>query len=96
MDVMRTFNMLRINFNTPVPYNQRDKVIKGLKDMGLNYERIYQSGNYSLHRFFGRLPTMGDDDVYIHFIDDKSREELKAHGVANSVEIYLNIERKTL
>lgn len=88
--------MLRINFNTPVPYNQRDKVIKGLKDMGLSYERIYQGDIYSLHRFYGRLPEIGSDDVVIHFIDDRSREEFKAHGVANSVEIYLKIERKPL
>lgn len=86
--------MLRINFNTPVPYSQRDKVIRGLKNMGLSYERIIQNGTYSLHRFYGRLPECGNDGVEIHFIDDRTREEFKAHGVANSVEIYLKIERK--
>lgn len=86
--------MLRINFNTPVPYNERDKVIRGLKNLGLSYERIIQNGTYSLHRFYGRLPEFGDENVQIHFIDDKTREEFKAHGVANSVEIFLKIERK--
>ena len=88
--------MLRINFNTPVPYSQRDKIIRGLKDMGLSYERIIQNGTYSLHRFYGRLPEIGYDDVQIHFIDDRTREEFKAHGVANSVEIFLKIERKPI
>lgn len=86
--------MLRINFNTPVPYKERDNVIRGLKNMGLSYERIIQNGTYSLHRFYGRLPEFGDENIQIHFIDDKTREEFKAHGVANSVEIYLKIERK--
>lgn len=86
--------MLKINFNTPVSYSQRDKVIKGLKDLGLNYERIYQNGTYSLHRFYGRLPTYSDEDVQIHFIDDKTRKEFKTHGKNNSVEIFLSIERK--
>lgn len=86
--------MLKINFQTPVPYSERDKIIRGLKDLGLSYERIIQNGTYSLHKFYGRLPNSVDDNVVIHFIDDKTREEFKAHGVANSVEIYLKIERK--
>ena len=86
--------MFKITFNTPVPYDQRDKVIKGLKALGLSYERIYQNGTYSLHRFYGRLPEFGEENVMIHFVDDKTREEFKAHGVANSVEIFLRIERK--
>ena len=89
--------MLKINFNSPIPYSQRDRIIRELKNLGLSYERIYQSGTYSLHRFYGRLPTISDSevsDVEIHFIDDKTKEQFKAHGANNSVEIFLRIERK--
>ena len=55
--------MFKITFNTPVPYEQRDKVIRGLKALGLSYERIYQNGTYSLHRFYGRLPEFGEENV---------------------------------
>lgn len=90
--------MLKINFNSPIPYSQRDRIIRELKNLGLSYERIHQNGTYSLHRFYGRLPTISADDiddVEIHFIDDKTRENFMAHGSNNSVEIFLKIERKT-
>lgn len=88
--------MIRINFNTPLPYNQRDRTIHALKDLGLNYERIHQNGTYSLHKFWGRLPSFDGEDVEIHFIDDYTRETFKTHGVNGTVEIYLKIERKTI
>ena len=90
--------MLKINFNTPIPYSQRDRIIREMKNLGLSYERIHQNGTYSLHRFYGRLPTINkseiEDDVQIVFVDDKTREEFRTHGKNNSVEIFLRIERK--
>lgn len=84
---------LKINFNEPCPHNQRDRIIKSFRDLGLSYERIYQSGEYSLHRFYGRLPTVsGSSDIDIKKIsvDDNVLESLKN---VDFIEIYLNIER---
>lgn len=87
---------LKITFSTPCPHNQRDRIIKSFRELGLSYERIYQSGIYSLHRFYGRLPTVSghDEDCQILFIDDKTREQFKTHGKVDYIEIFLNIERE--
>lgn len=84
---------LKINFNDPCPHNQRDRIIKAFRELGLSYERVYQSGEYSLHRFYGRLPTVcgsSDIDVKSISIDDNLLETF--HNV-DFIEIYLNIER---
>lgn len=84
---------LKINFNEPCPHNQRDRIIKAFRELGLSYERVYQSGEYSLHRFYGRLPTVcgsSDIDVKSISIDDNLLETF--HNV-DYIEIYLNIER---
>lgn len=82
---------LKLNFNTPIPKNQRDKVIKAFRDIGLSYQRIIQSGCYSLHKFYGRLPC-GVTDVDIKSIscDDDFYQMFKD---VDNVEIYLFIER---
>lgn len=82
---------LKLNFNTPVPKNQRDKTIKALKDLGFSYNRIIQSGEYSLHRFYGRLPC-GITDVDIKSISCDDDFYQMFQNVDN-VEIYLFIER---
>lgn len=62
---------LKLNFNTPVPHNQRDHIIKIFRDLGLSYERIYQDGPFSYHRFYGRLPTVtGSSDLDIDIINN--------------------------
>lgn len=83
---------LKLNFNTPCPKNERSKVIKAFKDLGFTYERIIQSGDYSLHRFYGRLPTIHCTDVKIESIscDDDFKKEFKN---VDAIEIYLFIER---
>lgn len=85
---------LKLNFNDPCPHNQRDKVIKAFRDLGFSYERIYQSGVYSLHRFYGRLPTISgrsDIDIKTISINDDLLETF--HDV-DYIEIYLSIERE--
>lgn len=84
---------LKINFNEPFLHNQRDRIIKAFRELGLSYERVYQSDEYSLHRFYGRLPTVcgsSDIDVKSISIDDNLLETF--HNV-DFIEIYLNIER---
>lgn len=84
---------LKINFSDPLPYTERNKVIHGLKSLGFSYDRVYQNGQYSLHRFFGRLPTMnGSSNVDILF-DDNTKSEFLKYQI-DSVEIYLLSERK--
>lgn len=87
---------LKLTFNTPCPHNQIDRIIKSFRELGLSHERIYQSGIYCLHRFYGRLPTVSghDEDCQILFIDDKTRKQFKTHGKVDSIEIFLNIERE--
>lgn len=85
---------LKLNFNEPCPHNQRDQVIKAFRDLGFSYERIYQAGDYSLHRFYGRLPTRSgrsDIDIKTISINDDLLETF--HDV-DYIEIYLSIERE--
>lgn len=86
---------LKINFNSPIPHSQRQQLIKSMRDLGFSYERIYQSGVYSLHRFYGRLPTVsGSSDVDVIFTDKKSREDFEQIKDLNYVEIFVLIERE--
>lgn len=82
---------LKLNFNTPVPKNQRDKTIKAFRDLGLSYQRIIQSGEYSLHKFYGRLPC-GVSDVDIKSISCNDEFYQMFRDVDN-IEIYMFIER---
>ena len=82
---------LKLNFNTPVPKNQRDKTIKAFRDLGLSYQRIIQSGDYSLHKFYGRLP-FGVSDVDIKSISCND-EFYQLFRDVDNIEIYLFIER---
>lgn len=85
---------LKLSFDSPVPHNQRDRVIKAFRDLGLSYERIYQSGIYSLHRFYGRLPTsQGSSDVKLNTISVNDDFVNVFHNV-NYIEIFINIERE--
>lgn len=85
---------LKLNFNTPCPHNQCDRVIKAFRDLGLSYERVYQSGVYSLHRFYGRLPTVtGSSDVDIKSISIENGSFLESLKDVDFIEIYVNIER---
>lgn len=86
--------MLKLNFNTPIPKSQRDNLIRSLKSLGFSYERVYQGGVYSLHKFYGRLPTItGSSDVDIIFTDKKSIDDFKQTKI-DSVEMYFIIERE--
>lgn len=88
--------MLKITFSSPIPYEERDKIIRGLKNLGLSYERIYQPSEYSLHRFYGRLPTFKENNVHLNFIDEKTKEDLEFFGTSQQIEIFLYIERAKL
>lgn len=84
---------LKLNFNTPCPHNQRNQIIKAFRDLGLSYERVYQAGEYSLHRFYGRLPTInGSSDIDIKTISVNDDFLDTFHDV-DYIEIYLPIER---
>lgn len=87
--------MLKLNFTSPFPHSQRSEIIKAFRSLGLNYERIYQPGPYSLHRFYGRLPNNESDaNVKIHFTDEYTKEQFELNRSSNYIEIFINIERE--
>lgn len=85
---------LKLNFNTPCPHSQRDIMIKGFRNLGLSYERIYTDGEYSKHRFFGRLPTVsGSCDVDINGIIVNDSVDISKLKNVDYVEIIVYVER---
>lgn len=52
--------MIKIQFDQPLPHKYRDILIKSFRDIGFKYDRIFQSGEYALFKFYGRLPTLGN------------------------------------
>lgn len=85
--------MVKINFNTPIPYSQRDKFIHAMRDLGFTYERIYQNGVCSLHKFSGKLPlTDKKSNIDILVERDVSPDIYKSLSVGY-VELFFLIER---
>ena len=86
--------MLKINFNTPVPYPQRNNLIHSLQKLGLSFEHIYQNGTYALCKFSGCLPCSGGSSgIDIIFTDSQSKEHFSQCTV-DYVELYFLTERK--
>lgn len=85
--------MVKINFNTPFPHSQRDVFIHAFRDLGFKYERVFQSGEYSLLKFFGKLPH-SDKKTNIDIIvsDETDIDDFKQLLVCN-VEIFVMFER---
>lgn len=85
---------LKLSFNEPFPYSKRHDIITAFKQLGLSYERIIQNGQFSIHRFYGRLPTVkgsSDIDIKTISIDD---DLLNTFHDVTFVEIFIQIERK--
>lgn len=87
--------MFKLYFNEPFPHSQRDLIIKSFRNLGLSYERIYQPGPYSLHRFYGRLPcSRSPSNISINFSDEKTKDAFEYSGLSDYIEIFVNIERE--
>lgn len=85
--------MVKINFNTPFPHSQRDAFIHAFRDLGFKYERIIQSGQYSLFKFFGTLPQSDSKtNIDIMVSSDTDIDVFKQLLVKN-VEIFVMFER---
>lgn len=85
--------MVKINFNTPFPHSQRDVFIHGFRSLGFKYERIFQSGEYALFRFFGKLPASDKKtNVDVIVSDDTNIDDFKQLLVTN-VELFVMFER---
>ena len=86
--------MLKINFNTPFPHSQRDVFIHSFRDMGFKYERIIQNGDFSLFRFYGKIPCedFRKTNVDIIFGDDVDIDKISS-SLVRSIEIYCMFER---
>lgn len=85
--------MVKINFNTPFPHSQHDVFIHAFRDLGFTYERIIQSGQYSLFKFFGTLPQSDSKtNIDIMVSSDTDIDVFKQLLVKN-VEIFVMFER---
>lgn len=88
--------MLRIYFNTLVPYADRKKVIHAFKDLGFSFDRIFEQGSDVSHFVFrGRLPASSPNECqFANFIfDDESRRQFKGVRV-DYVELFINFEKR--
>ena len=85
--------MLKLTFNKPLPYSERQHLIHSLKKLGFKYEHIFSDGQYSKHKFSGSLingRASPDIDLYL---SDEAKEQFKDINL-NYVEIYFFTERK--
>lgn len=87
--------MLKLNFNVPIPYSERNDFIHAFQKIGFKYEHIFSDGVYSLHKLTGRLPCKdrASPNIDIVFTDFLSRE-LFTHFYVDDVEITFMSERK--
>ena len=86
--------MVKINFNTPISYLQRDNLIRSMRALGFQYERIFQSGTYVRHRFYGRLPTSVEPRGIEIFFDSKDVADNFLDFKDDYFELYFLTERK--
>lgn len=89
--------MLKVYFNTIVPYSDRKKVINAFKDLGFTFDRIFKQGSDVSHFVFrGRLPCVNQYEV-LHFanfyFDDVSKRQFKGADVS-WIELYINFEKR--
>lgn len=85
--------MVKININTPLAHSQRDIVIKAFKSIGWKYERIIQSGEYSLFRFFGSLPADNRNSNVDVIVGDDVDIDIFKQLLVREVEIFILFER---
>lgn len=84
---------IKLNFNEPIPFSQRNDFIKACQKLGFKYEHIFSDGVYSQHKLSGSLPCCRDPNIDIFFIDELARETFSSVRVTD-VEIYFMSERK--
>lgn len=85
--------MLKINFNTPFPHSQRDIFLHSMRDLGFSYDRIIQSGEYSLFKFFGKLPETNKKTNIDVIIGDDVNIDTFNQLLVKDVEIFVMFER---
>lgn len=85
--------MVKINIKTVFPKSQRDVFIHAFRSIGWKYERIIQNGEFSLFRFFGKLPECSNDSTNVDVIlTDGIYIDLNQFLVSD-VEIFVQFER---
>ena len=88
--------MIKINFSTPLKRSQRNAFIHCMRDLGFVYDRINQSGEYALLRFYGELPDIKLDNFEFVIVADgqKKTDLLKFFLKSARVEITIPFERE--
>lgn len=85
--------MLKIYFNTVVPYSERKKVLHGLKDLGFKFDRLFVPGaDVSHFRFYGRLPTGENEKNVCVYFDEYTKNQFENVRV-DYVELFINFEK---
>ena len=90
--------MIKIDFNTVVPYPQRNNLIHSLQNLGFKMEYLYRTSDTDIHsliRFRGRFPPVCDlsEPISIIFENDELRDIFK-NIFNDNVELFFHFERK--
>lgn len=87
--------MLKVYFNTVVPYSERKKVINAFKDLGFTFDRLFVAGADVSHFVFrGRLPTCEDYESSANFIFDNSAKKMFQNVKIDYIELFVNFEKR--
>lgn len=86
--------MIKIQFDQPLPHKYRDILIHSFRDIGFKYDRIFQSGDYALFKFYGRLPTIGNCNTISIIYESPDLEQSFKQIKNDNLEITFFIERE--
>lgn len=87
--------MLKIYFNTLVPYTDRKKVINAFKDLGFTFDRLFVPGSDVSHFVFrGRLPTSDSKECTANFIFDNNAKKMFQNVKVDYVELFVDFEKR--
>lgn len=86
--------MIKIQFDNPLPHVYRDILIHSFRDLGFKYDRIFQNGDYALFKFYGKLPTLGNNNTISIIYENPDLKQSFAQIKNDFVEITFFIERE--
>lgn len=86
--------MLKLDFNTIVPYPQRNKLIHSFQDLGFVYEHVFSNDTYSIHKLTGKFPSEKNYSKLNVVFEDEKTKECFLNCLCGTVEIIFYSERK--
>lgn len=85
--------MIKIQFDQPLPHKYRDFLIHSFRDIGFKYDRIFQSGDYAVFKFFGKMPCLGKTQTISIIYENPDLEQTFKQIQNDYLEITFFIER---